>query len=578
MNQELKLWIPATKDGWFPQSGPIHWKCIQTLQFKSSTEVKPEDAFFNQVLVVPKAHVIVLANAKRSALYVLHVDFGHNPTCTRLDYLAEFSVLYPVFSFTATCENAYDGHGIVQVYCIQTLSIQQYSLDLSQCLPPIEELHESLPEGLIPNTSTSAVSPMMAYDVSSILQHAQAPGVSLNDKSSEDRNVAMVEASESTTNDDTKGTIKTLRRITEFPGKDSASHVADGVKSSSSASSPSPRGSPLNRERPVTPNEDGTATHVPVAMVKTGHLYAHDESQQSGEKKTGVSIPSSPNKAIINHLPLSSSSLFTDMSSNELTIPELQNSTGLSSHLVTPSELMSMVAMSRAEVEGPAMPYPPNNVISKEMIKPNENFEKLARVRSEAFIVETKEMTESTTFHEETTAVSAQSHGIVLDSENMEVCNTRYESLGNVFGEYGILDQPMIDDTQFQGDDDQPLEQRESFPRSGEGETSASNVESAPIVPVVLPARKKKNKNKTVTNMPTSMGFSSSTPTSTLFSSIASTSEQDSNNLAVCSTVGVSEQLTVMQDSLTQVFSMTIPRVHIKCGMFELRYPLRYSK
>ena len=501
MNQELKLWIPATKDGWLPQSGPIHWKCIQTLQFKSSTEVKPEDAFFNQILVVPKAHVIVLANAKRSALYVLHVDFGHNPACTRLDYLAEFSVLYPIFSFTATSENVYDGHGIVQVYCIQTLSIQQYSLDLSQCLPPIEEFYGSLPEGLNPNTSTSGVSPMMGYDVTSTVQHAQAPGLSLTDKSSEDRNVAMVEASELTTNGDTKGTINSSRRITEFPGKDSASHVADGIKSSSSTSSPSPRGSPLNRERPVTPNEDGTATHVSVAMVKTGYLYAHDESEQSGEKKTGVSIPSSPNKAIINHLSLSSSPLFTDMSSNELTIPELQNSTGLSSHLVTPSELMSMVAMSRAEVECPAMPYPHNNVISKERIKPNENFEKLARVRSEAFVVETKEMTESTTFHEETIVVSAQSHGIVLDSENMEVCNTRYESLGNVFGvsdlaNHGILDQPLIDDTQFQGDDDQPLEQRESFPRSGEGETSASNVESIPIVPVVLPARKKKNKNK----------------------------------------------------------------------------------
>ena len=130
--------MPSSEEGWFPTSGSVNWKCIQTLEFKSSLGGSPEDSFFNQVLVVSKASLILLANAKKNALYVVHVDYGSSPSATRMDYLAEFSVTMPILSITATGHNTSYDDGILHFYCVQTQAIQQYSLDLSLCVPPLE--------------------------------------------------------------------------------------------------------------------------------------------------------------------------------------------------------------------------------------------------------------------------------------------------------------------------------------------------------------------------------------------------------------------------------------------------------
>lgn len=76
---------------------------------------------------------------KKNAIYGIHIEYGSKPAATRMDYLAEFSVTMPILSLTATSENVVDGEGPVQVYCVQTQAIQQYALDLSQCLPPLVE-------------------------------------------------------------------------------------------------------------------------------------------------------------------------------------------------------------------------------------------------------------------------------------------------------------------------------------------------------------------------------------------------------------------------------------------------------
>jgi len=102
---------------------------------KSSAQPS-KDAFFNQVAALSHAGLLLLANAQRNAIYAVHLEYGSNPESTRMDYIAEFTVTMPILSFTGTSDILPHGEHIVQVYCVQTQAIQQYALDLAQCLPP----------------------------------------------------------------------------------------------------------------------------------------------------------------------------------------------------------------------------------------------------------------------------------------------------------------------------------------------------------------------------------------------------------------------------------------------------------
>ncbi|KAL6547037.1 hypothetical protein OROMI_022758 [Orobanche minor] len=135
LNREMKIWISASEEGWLLPSDAESWHSTQTLVLESS-EVGLEEAFFNQVVALSQAGLILLANAKRNAIYAVHLEYGPNPAATRLDYIAEFTVTMPILSFTGTSELLPHGEQIVQVYCVQTQAIQQYALELSQCLPP----------------------------------------------------------------------------------------------------------------------------------------------------------------------------------------------------------------------------------------------------------------------------------------------------------------------------------------------------------------------------------------------------------------------------------------------------------
>lgn len=131
---------------------------MQTLELRSCTETRVEDAFFNQVVVLPQAHLILLANAKKNVIYAVHIDYGSNPLSTRMDYVAEFSVKMPILSITATSDCYADGKHVIQIYCVQTQAIQQYALDLSQCLPPPLEnvgLEKDLSISYISDAATS---------------------------------------------------------------------------------------------------------------------------------------------------------------------------------------------------------------------------------------------------------------------------------------------------------------------------------------------------------------------------------------------------------------------------------------
>ncbi|KAG2688741.1 hypothetical protein I3760_09G109400 [Carya illinoinensis] len=136
LNREVKIWASAGEEGWLLPSDAESWKCTQTLDIKSSFEAKMEDVFFNQVIALPRAGLFLLANAKKNAIYAVHVEYGPNPAATRMDYISEFTVTMPILSLTGTSDSLPDGEHIVQVYCVQTQAIQQYALHLSQCLPP----------------------------------------------------------------------------------------------------------------------------------------------------------------------------------------------------------------------------------------------------------------------------------------------------------------------------------------------------------------------------------------------------------------------------------------------------------
>ncbi|XP_010552336.1 PREDICTED: enhancer of mRNA-decapping protein 4-like isoform X2 [Tarenaya hassleriana] len=172
LNREMKIWVSAGEEGWLLPMDAESWKCTQTLDLKSSAEPRAEEAFFNQVVALPQAGLLLLANAKRNAIYAVHLDYGSCPVETRMDYLAEFTVTMPILSFTGTNDPP-DEH-IVKVYCVQTQAIQQYTLDLCQCLPPpienvgLEKSDSSVSREVNPADGTSDAAGQKLTELSSV--------------------------------------------------------------------------------------------------------------------------------------------------------------------------------------------------------------------------------------------------------------------------------------------------------------------------------------------------------------------------------------------------------------------------
>lgn len=145
LNHNLKLWVPANATG--SLDGSI-WRSVQTLELKSSAEVNMEQAFFNQVCVVPQAGIVLIGNTKKHAIYSIHLDFGSAALATRMDYLVEVSIAMPILSLTAMVDVVINHQDIIQVFCVQTRAIQQYSFDVSLCIPTQE--HKSSVSPCVP--------------------------------------------------------------------------------------------------------------------------------------------------------------------------------------------------------------------------------------------------------------------------------------------------------------------------------------------------------------------------------------------------------------------------------------------
>lgn len=177
LNRELKLWVFDIQS---TQSGHGLWRCIQTLEFQSNG--KPEIAFFNnQVVVSSRANLILLANAKRNAIYAVHVDFASASGGPRFDYLTEFAVQMPILSMTVADDGVSEsGEGILKIFCLQTHAIQQFTADMSQCLP---NLVDGLPaDGSTPNTPKKGLGMMPAPGTSASSSFPASPSFPALDK------------------------------------------------------------------------------------------------------------------------------------------------------------------------------------------------------------------------------------------------------------------------------------------------------------------------------------------------------------------------------------------------------------
>lgn len=577
LNRELKLWVPSGGEGWFPRSGPLNWKCTQTLELKSSTMEDPDTAFFNQVLVVPRACVILLPNARRKALYVVHVDFGANPSATCMNYLAEFLVMMPIFSITATSENVFDGEGVVQVYCVQTEAIQQYSLDLSLCVPPIESATVNVVEkdlkgslgGAAPNLEASST----ALEVSAMLR-AKSPGpisgVSLTDNVIGGNDAATISVDSTTLPDTRVGVIKEAKEVST---NDLPLNIPQIVAPTPHVGAVvlSPRSSPLAKSN----LRISTANNSPREQLDFVRIFEqNEENKKESDAVIQDSYPLSPRRTSNEVMRISEDRDWQVISTSPASSIISEQHGGLGSmHLITPSELMSMVARSKGEVNngGSAVSSPRRGGgVSKELTKPESRVEEyLEKEDLEILTVETKEVTDSTLLFPVTTSMeneaSPMKEQVSLDFRDRDHTNTPSEfiCMDTLKEEKDIVEPLQFDQASggaqvFSDEIEEPLPNVPIVDELCEQlkEVSVKVDDSSALQ--VSQTRKKKNKNKTDANVSSVIAI----PTTQLPSSSASTqciSDQDfglSLNNTLPPPSGIAAQVFSIQESVNQLMSM----------------------
>ncbi|KAH7435538.1 hypothetical protein KP509_06G068900 [Ceratopteris richardii] len=574
-NRELKFWVPSGGEGWFPQSGSVNWRCTQTLELISSNTREPDAAFFNQVLVFPRACLILLPNARRKALYVVHVDFGPNPSATRMDYLAEFLVMMPILSITATSENAFDGEGVVQLYCVQTEAIQQYSLDLKLCVPSMEiapaivenDMKGSL-GGATPNLEASST----ALEVSAMLR-AKSPGpisgVSLSDKiigghhTVDPSTSTDIRAVFSSTSMQTKE-ASTINLVSNIPEVIAPTPHVGGVIMS-------PRGSPLSKSNV----RSSTATNSP--REQADYVRVSDKMDKSKSDLDNVGQdghPLSPERPPNDVMRISEDRDWQVISTSPASSVMSEQHGALGSmHLITPSDLMSMAARSKGDVTGgSAVSSPKRGGMSKEFTKPESRLEDyLEKDDLEVLTVETKEVTNSTDLFPAGTRMEKEASETSQSEAPSDFRDRDHTSTSHGFPCMDILkeEKDVSEQLQFdevggtaQGFSDDIEESLPSVPVVDEPneqlkEVSVKVYESSAMQ--AIQTRKKKNKNKADANMSSMISIPSISVPSTSTSAFYMPSDQDlgnSLNTLAPPLSAVSAQVFSLQESVNQVISM----------------------
>ncbi|KAI4298855.1 hypothetical protein L6164_032370 [Bauhinia variegata] len=335
LSREVKVWVSDNEEGWLLPSDSESWNCIQTLDIRSSSQAKPEDAFFNQVVALPHAGLYLLANAKKNTIYAVHIEYGSNPTATHMDYIAEFTVTMPILSLTGTSDSLPDGEHIVQVYCVQTQAIQQYALTLSQCLPPPLDNVEF--EKTEPNQSCSTD----AFYRSSNLDTGNVPQV----HSSSSESAPMGSLPVTLTSSEVSGSPEVSTSDMKVKANEFTSH--NGAEQINTASPPLPPLSPrLSQKsanfRSPSSNLESTLTN---ANHSSDQTYVHCTAEQRMES----------GKDNISDVPPSVDILGKNDKVKQGDVSVVSNPPMIfkhPTHLVTPSEIFSTAALSSDNSQG----------------------------------------------------------------------------------------------------------------------------------------------------------------------------------------------------------------------------------
>ncbi|OIV91879.1 hypothetical protein TanjilG_17871 [Lupinus angustifolius] len=327
LNQEVKIWVSDNEEGWLLPSDSESWSCVQTLDIRSSSEANPEDAFFNQVVALPRAGLFLLANAKKNTIYAVHIEYGSNPTATRMDYIAEFTVTMPILSLTGTSDGLPDGEHIVQVYCVQTQAIQQYALNLSQCLPPLLDNAELEKSELNLSRSSNAL------NESSNLETGNKPQV----HSSNSESVPVVSLPISLSSSDISCLPEASTSDIETKPNDLPSHNGfEHIQSSPPPHPPSPRLShKLSGFKGSSNNLETSSTNGDPNSEQT-KLEPSAERRVESEKDNMADVLASGDSLKKNGL----------VQNDVLVVSNSPTTFKHPTHLVTPSEIFSKAALS----------------------------------------------------------------------------------------------------------------------------------------------------------------------------------------------------------------------------------------
>ncbi|XVF75135.1 hypothetical protein PTKIN_Ptkin13bG0163400 [Pterospermum kingtungense] len=336
LNREVKIWASASEEGWLLPGDGESWQCTQTLELRSSAESKVDDAFFNQVVALPRVGLFLLANAKKNAIYAVHIDYGPNPAATRMDYIAEFTVTMPILSLTGTSDSLPGGEHTVQVYCVQTQAIQQYALDLSQCLPPTLENTDL--EKTDSNVARVIDAPNSDGSVSTELSHGfkqtemtlsasipMSPPISISSESAAMESRPQQLASSDVTSIPNSTVSGTESKAVAFPSN-------SGAENMHGASLPIPVSPRLSRK--------SSDFRSPSSAGLVGNHSVRDHSvdhRVDAIKENKIDIPSSGENLRKDE----------DIAQNDISmVPDPPGVFKHPTHLVTPSEILSTVASS----------------------------------------------------------------------------------------------------------------------------------------------------------------------------------------------------------------------------------------
>ncbi|CAM6073454.1 unnamed protein product [Sphagnum tenellum] len=605
LNRVLKLWASTgSQEESLSKLNTGTWHCIQTLEFQSSSvEGKLENAFFNQLAVAPQASLILLANAKRNAIYAVHVEFGVGAVPARMNYLAEFSVTFPILSLTVAEEK----EGSVQVYCVQTQAIQQYILDVSQCLPPPNEEYSSEPPSMLekvpvlPQTHDTAQISANEKGAGDFLELGSATATVLTGQSVSvpprsmtassafgspvevgHREVSHAGTERTTALDITKlGTVPVKEMLDDYGKPPSETTQAnqstrvsvpqvatmpvsqpEGMAASSITKPPQPSKRRSRSKSPTKPDMQ----YVPVSTASsTEELEKLEKPSDSQPESSSLTTPTDNVTLERAHSSSSSNSLRDDVLSRE----EREGFSSTSSvksgvhppHLITPFELMNLASSSRSfdthNVQTPAAPQEPI-VKDRNPEDTKLHFDMEGLSASNPSVAMKKESVESESLDNRgRDSVLSTSHEVLHASASTEYSEKGQESQPRLgFLEmYSKQESVQVEEGDSLDDREPPMSVTVDGAREQLRDMTFSSVPPPPQMSVS--AKGRKNKNKTYDGGVEPAAVQSSPQIPDLMTPGSMPEGETSYNMnSAPLDPGLAAQVATMQDALNQLVSM----------------------